>query len=457
MGFVPIFLLCFILILFVVTMVANNFISNLFSNRKFTISLGTFMLVIFIVGKYVWYLIDFINYFSNGIIPSDSMVSNLTSTTDIESLLYSNLLLLNLTDMMYFIISISLIFNGNKCFSKVFSLISLTVGIPLVIFSLLNDSTSNEYFETYPIWKYFLIGNGITRLSFIGFIFLIFSSTGIYISAKKYSRWSILSSYLIYAIIFMYLSLSVAYAKVWFNASGFAVYDWNVYVNESDGFVQLGIFSPLNNLLSNSLFNIAIRSIDTIRLMEVFMLFALNMVFIIAKNLLTKSKIKQITIYRPWYQNSFLFKDVFYRIDGYINSILYNYSKRSYLYGLDDKDFFMDYKNALNSKQFSINSNKDENKNQTKFNLLNKRKNSNKKNETNVTEIKLTNENVQSINNDFINDQKSFPVEQTNPNNQLNIVANQPYQDENGNWLYMDEVGQTYISNANGEWELKTN
>ena len=117
----------------------------------------------------------------------------------------------------------------------------------------------------------------------------------------------------------------------------------------------------------------------------------------------------------------------------------------------------MDYKNALNSKQFSINSNKDENKNQTKFNLLNKRKNSNKKNETNVTEIKLTNENVQSINNDFINDQKSFPVEQTNPNNQLNIVANQPYQDENGNWLYIDEVGQTYISNANGEWELKTN
>ncbi len=362
MGILSIILIIIISILFLGTLIVGPKLTRLFLDKRFTISYGIVMLIVFIVGKYIWYIIDFINYKNNGII-SDTLAAN--SGMDpkiIWSLLYSNLLLLNASDLFMLIISLCLIFCNSNAVSKVFSVITITAVLPIAILTLLNDYDADTAFiKNMDLWKYLLIGNGITRFHFISYCLTIFGATGILVSAKQFSRWSILSTFVTFLACYLYLVICIYVADVSLNTSGFNLSDWKLIFGnlENSDVLGYGVFFKINNVTGSSFTQFGAQSISLLRVVLMLLSFSIVTFFIFVKNLLTLNVRKIIVIYNPWYQNSKILKSGFYFVDSLINNFLWLKSTRAYLYGLKGKDFNINLVKLNQEKNLGKGINKD--------------------------------------------------------------------------------------------------
>ncbi len=439
-----------ILIVVILTPIFNSFITTLFLKKSTTISLGLLILIIFVVGKYIWWIFDAINFYRNGVVPDNLIVNNLANSSIINSILLSNLLLLNIPDLLFLLLGISLIFNGNKCISKTLSIIALVFTIPITISTLIGDFSYNDFTSTMPVWKYLLIGNGIQRMPFITNLILIFTSLSVYLSAKQYSRWSILSSYLILSFIFIYLKMVVDFTNIQMNASGFSIFDWGLILDNQGRVIAPGVFYPINKGMNNLLLNLAVDNFAVVEFLFSIMIILMMTLLIISKNIFTRDKHKIVTIYQPWYHNSFLFREPFYRIDSWINTILSKYLKRDFLYGLNKSRFFALYYNRfINTKEPIINNIQDTNDNssnskKTKKSFL---KPKDKQNIIIADESIENNTNQSPVNN--IDNQISNQILNNNISNE---IINQPYL-EDGKWYFKNEVGEKFIANESGNWE----
>ncbi len=362
MGILSIILIVVLSIIFFGTLFVGPKLTRLFLDKRFTISFGIIILVAFIVGKYIWYILDFINYKNNGIL-NNTLAANVDMDPKIIwSLLYSNLLLLNASDLFMLIISLCLIFCNSNAISKVFSTITITSVIPIAILTLLNDyDADTSFIKNIDVWRYLLIGNGITRLHFISYCLTIFAASGILVSAKQFSRWSILSSFVVFLICYLYLIIAIYAANVSINTSGFNLTDWNLIFGNLDNsdLLGYGIFFKINSVTSGSFTQLGSYSISFLRIVLMLFSFIIVGFIIFVKNILTFNVRKIITIYNPWYQNSKIFKSGFYYFDSIINNFLWLKSSRAFLYGLKGKNFNSDLLKLNQEQNLNKNINKD--------------------------------------------------------------------------------------------------
>lgn len=407
------------------------------------------MLVIAILGKYLWIILESINFYKNGVVPDNLIVSNVADQTAVNTILLSNLLMTNIPDLLFLALGISLIVNGNKCVSKVISLVSVLFVLPIAINGLVGDAQYNDYIQTLQPWKYLLIGNGIQRMPFITNLLLIFAATGVFVSGKQFSRWSIISSLFLLSFILVYLRMCAGFGNLEFNCSGFAVYDWGVIRSVTGATVCQGIFYPLNTITNNLLLNLASEKLGIITSTFALLLFLMCIVLFVCKNMFTRCKIKIVTIYQPWYGNSKLFADVFYRIDAAINTWLAKFSKRDYLYGMNRSRFFSTHYNRFLNTDEPIVNGANLKANDRKNKLSRKKKNAEQETKEIAAEEELIANHELGVENNNVNNNLAI---QTNDQPIQGNVVNEPYF-ENGKWFFENSLGEKYVGNDSGGWD----
>lgn len=316
--------------LFVVlaSIILHDSINRMFQFRIAPMVFGIIGLLVFFFGKYIWYILDFVN---NAPVLSYSDYVMDQSLWEINK--YANLFLLRIPDLLLLVMSLALIFDKTKNLAKTIAPFGLFMSVLYLICSSLSYGVSS-YISSIEWYEFIFVGDGLMRMPTITFVIVALMSLWSVIAAKEYSKWSIFSSLLLGSIILVYCSLMQIKYNIGANGMTLIAYQALYTPNYVLEYFP-NHFSCLNSLLK---INTEQQNVMIPIILIVVAYFVIAILTYIFKNIFTKDIRRVNYIYKPWYYKSLLFRSWCGWIDGCINDVLGSIFKNAYLYGIMKKD-----------------------------------------------------------------------------------------------------------------------
>ncbi len=349
--------------LLVASVILSGAVNRFFKSRISAVVAGIIGLLIFFIGKYMFYIMDYVNNAPPPMLPSGSM-----DEVAWKAIVKARLFLIYIPDILLLLLSAGLVFDKTKNFAKVIAPYGLYFGVVYLTFSSFSCSQFSyaEYLVSSGAWYKFVFEcDGILRMGSVGFIYLIVVSTWTLIACKEFSRWSILSCLLISVPMFLYTfemqllpefnvgaNAMTPYAFIGLTGGPNCLTNWtghkyfpnyfsllqNIAIVNPDTNIVLGDvtgYQYLSTYGSSALTSYAMTFTYLIPIAGTYLTVMLTCIF---KNIFTRDIRRVNYIYKPWYYQSRLFYNVCSAVDARINDWLTQHFNTPYLYGLLEKD-----------------------------------------------------------------------------------------------------------------------
>ncbi len=475
--------------LVIASIILSGTVNRAFRYRTTAIIVGVIGLCIFIFGKYMFYIMDYLND-----APPPSMANSQTDLGIWKAIIKARLYLLYLPDLLLLLMSVALIFDRTKNFAKVVAPYGIFFGFLYLVCSSFSNTqfgyidslvTNNAWYE------YVFECDGILRMAPVGFIYLVLISLWSMISCKEYSRWSILACILIGIPLLLYpyemqllpefdvgANCMTPIAFVGLNKPTGDFADWvdhKYFPNYFSVFGSLGFVKPTSAYDPNTMTGMEWVNLDNGKNVTsigkvIYLALPIGgvcltlILSIVMKNLFTRDIRRVNYIYKPWYYNSRLFRAVCSSVDAKINDWLVQHFDSPYLYGFLKKDMkkINSYANylkrqrtpanvmpnrvdeiakRLEEKQSSKDAKKKAKDNKNKINKIERTLAREEATQPNATSILQPSTSTKSL--------EQEPVIQQQAAQQL--VMAQEWTDENGLMWGIDQSGN-YFYKQNDQW-----
>ncbi len=476
--------------LFIASIILSGTVNRVFRSRSVCIIVGIIGLLIFFIGKYMFYIMDYVNDVAAPSMPGATMDPNAW-----KSILKARLYLIYLPDLLLLLMSVALLVDKTKNFAKILAPYGLFFGFLYLVCSSFSN-TQFGYVDSLinkgAWYEYVFESDGILRMAPIGFIFLILISLWTLIACREYSRWAILASVLIGIPLLLYpfemqllkefdvgANCMTPAAFVGLSAPKGNVDDWmnhKYFPNYFAIFGSMTLEKPtpavdadtLTGLQWSTSGHVNATGSALIAVIPYVGTFAILTLSILLKNIFTKDIRRVNYIYKPWYYNSRLFSGVCSSIDAKINDWLVSRFNSPYLYGFLEKDMkkinsyaaylkrqrapanvipskVSEMAEKLEAKQSSKNAKKKAKANKDRINKI----------EKTLAREKAAQPNATSILQPASNETKALMQEQqvqAKPQQQAQVAAMaQEWTDQNGVYWGMDQSGN-YFYKQNDQW-----
>ncbi len=351
--------------LLVASVILSGSVNRAFRFRAVPIIMGILGLCIFFFGKYMFYIMDYVNNAAPPEMPGSKM-----DPAAWKAIVNARLYLLYLPDLLLFLVSLALVVDRTKNFAKILAPYGFYFGLLYLVCASFSNSQYgfvDSLMNKGEWYEYLFECDGILRMAPIGFIYLMVISLWVLISCREYSRWSILATVLVGIPLLLYTAemqlipdfnagancmSPIAYVGLSAPAesSKFEWYDHKFFPNYFSMFGSKALVRPstvtadpskmtgivwatMNNGKNVTSFGTAMYFV-----IPYVATYFVTFLTIVCKNIFTRDIRRINYIYNPWYYNSRLFQNVCSSIDAKINDWLVKHFDSPYLYGFLKRD-----------------------------------------------------------------------------------------------------------------------
>lgn len=339
--------------LFVASVILAGTVNRFFKSRVSALVVGIIGLLIFFIGKYLFYILDYVQ----GAQPPQMPTAGLDDEAW-QRIVRARLYLIYLPDLLLLLLSLALVFDRTKNVAKIIAPYALFFGmIHLVCGTFSNSQFSyGESLVNEGAWyKYIFECDGILRMGAIGFIYLVVVSTWTLIACREYSRWAILATVLIAIPLFLYpyevqlvpdfnVGANCMTPVAFVGLSDRPSWPTDKYFpNYFALFSSFCLVPPVGDVTNGISYvktydNVTRLGHAVVYLIPILGSFVTIFFTCLFKNIFTRDIRRVNYIYKPWYYKSKVFNNVCSAIDARINDKIVEHIKTPYLYGFLNKD-----------------------------------------------------------------------------------------------------------------------
>lgn len=276
----------------------------IFHSYTYWLAIGVFFVAYFIAARWSIKIEDLINssYYQNNINGNDLFngydIYNYSTT-------YSGAFLLDLCPAVAFLLPFSLIIDKSRSIAKVISPYAI-IGSIITIYS-----TTLSYQPAGNVWYYIFLGESPNEMFFMMHFNSLVIAIGVMLTSKKYTRYSVLGSFVFICLYIGYVKAFVDLKGVVYNTTGVSQFDWydDVYGNFSEYGIVYMIF-PI--------------SFPAIQIIAYIVAVVITWMLMLIKNYSNKDINKVIDIQKYWYQNIKFINRYLYLYDLKLNIFCLN-------------------------------------------------------------------------------------------------------------------------------------